>query len=75
MVLGIGLTNNDKVIHKKYIKRNLLYSNTGVSMSNAKTIYHNINEGDEKDGHSDDVIQDIRYSLVGVLIDVHSAND
>ena len=44
-------------------------------MSNAKTIYHNINEGDEKDGHSDDVIQDIRYSLVGVLIDVHSAND
>ena len=55
--------------------KNLLYSDTCVSVSNAKTIYHNVDEGDEKDSHSYDVIQNICNSLVGIFVDIHSAND
>ena len=44
-------------------------------MSYTKTINHNINKSDEKDGDSDDVIKNISDSLIRIFIDIHPTND
>lgn len=53
----------------------LQFSEVVVRSAYAKSGNDHIDEGDDEDNDHDDVVQDVRHLVVGLLVDVQAADD